>query len=207
MAKLQGHARNDGTETEATSDGAGTRDRILDISLELFTTQGYEKTSLREIAERLGFSKAAIYYHFESKEAILMALHMRLHALGIDAVRNIDRATMTLEVWSALLDQLIDQMLSHRALFILHERNRTAFESLHDEHHAAEHEDFESLFREALTDDAVPLNDRVRVASAFGAVIIGLVMTGEAFAGVPNEELGDMLRDITRGILMPPSND
>ena len=80
------------------ADGAGTRDRILDISLELFTTQGYEKTSLREIAERLGFSKAAIYYHFESKEAILMALHMRLHALGIDAVRNIDRATMTLEV-------------------------------------------------------------------------------------------------------------
>jgi len=69
MAKLQGHARNDGTVTEPSpSDGAGTRERILDISLELFTTQGYEKTSLREIAEQLGFSKAAIYYHFESKE-------------------------------------------------------------------------------------------------------------------------------------------
>jgi len=42
----------------------------------------------------LGFSKAAIYYHFESKEAILMALHLRLgNALGLDALRNIDRET------------------------------------------------------------------------------------------------------------------
>jgi AcrR family transcriptional regulator len=204
MAKLQGHARNDGTVAESSSsEGAGTRDRILDISLELFTTQGYEKTSLREIAEQLGFSKAAIYYHFESKEAILMALHMRLHALGFDALRNIEFETMTLEVWSTLLDQMIDQMLSHRALFILHERNRTAFEGLHDERHEAQHDDIESLFRAALSNEDIPLNDRVRVACAFGAVIIGLVMNGEAFADVPDQELGDMLRDIAHGILIP----
>jgi len=203
MPKLQGHAHNDGTVTESSSEGAGTRDRILDISLELFTTQGYEKTSLREIAEQLGFSKAAIYYHFESKEAILMALHMRLHALGFDALRNIEFETMTLEVWSGLLDQMIDQMLSHRALFILHERNRTAFEGLHDEHHEAQHDDIESLFRAALSNEDIPLNDRVRVACAFGAVIIGLVMNGEAFADVPDQELGDMLRDIAHGILNP----
>ena len=208
MAKLQGHARNDGTVVESSSsEGASTRERILDISLELFTTQGYEKTSLREIAEQLGFSKAAIYYHFESKEAILMALHMRLHALGFDVLRNTDRETMTLEVWSTLLDRMIDEMLSHRALFILHERNRTAFESLHDERHDAEHDDIDSLFSSALADEAIPLNDRVRVACAFGAVMVGLVMTGEAFSGVPNLELGDKLREITHGILMPAAHD
>ncbi len=48
--------------------------------------QGYDKTSLREIAERLGFSKAAIYYHFASKADILMALHMRLHEFGREAL-------------------------------------------------------------------------------------------------------------------------
>ncbi len=64
-----------------------TRERILDIALELFTEQGYDKTSLRQIAERLGFSKAAIYYHFASKEDILMALHMRLHEFGREALR------------------------------------------------------------------------------------------------------------------------
>src|SRR5262249_12854805 len=43
--------------------GGGTRERIQAIALELFAEQGYEKTSLREIAERLGVTKAALYYH------------------------------------------------------------------------------------------------------------------------------------------------
>ena len=50
------------------------RDQILQVALELFTRQGYEKTSLREISERLDVSKAALYYHFTSKEEILRAL-------------------------------------------------------------------------------------------------------------------------------------
>jgi len=49
----------------------GTRERIQSIALELFAEQGYEKTSLREIAERLGVTKAALYYHFRSKEDIV----------------------------------------------------------------------------------------------------------------------------------------
>jgi len=52
----------------------GTRTRILDIARELFTTQGYGSTSIAQIAERLGTSKAALYYHFKSKEEILDAL-------------------------------------------------------------------------------------------------------------------------------------
>src|SRR6266516_1708828 len=48
-----------------------TRERIQAIALELFAEQGYEKTSLREIAERLGVTKAALYYHFKSKEDIV----------------------------------------------------------------------------------------------------------------------------------------
>ncbi|MFD6639660.1 TetR/AcrR family transcriptional regulator [Micromonospora chalcea] len=49
----------------------GTRQRIQAVALELFTEHGYEKTSLREIAERLGVTKAALYYHFKSKDEIV----------------------------------------------------------------------------------------------------------------------------------------
>ncbi|MGW4681756.1 TetR/AcrR family transcriptional regulator [Micromonospora taraxaci] len=49
----------------------GTRERIKAVALELFTEQGYEKTSLREIAERLNVTKAALYYHFKSKDDIV----------------------------------------------------------------------------------------------------------------------------------------
>jgi len=51
-----------------------TRERIQQVALDLFVEQGYEKTSLREIAERLGVTKAALYYHFRTKEDIVHSL-------------------------------------------------------------------------------------------------------------------------------------
>src|SRR3954447_690903 len=51
-----------------------TRAEIRQVAMELFTKQGYEATSLREIAERLGVTKAALYYHFPSKEDIVRSL-------------------------------------------------------------------------------------------------------------------------------------
>src|SRR5262252_3741554 len=62
-------------ETEMHDAGSAprrdTRARVQKVALELFAEQGYEKTSLREIAERLGVTKAALYYHFKSKEDIV----------------------------------------------------------------------------------------------------------------------------------------
>jgi AcrR family transcriptional regulator len=51
-----------------------TRARILDVALELFTEHGFEGTTLQQIADRLGFTKAALYYHFRSKDDLLQAL-------------------------------------------------------------------------------------------------------------------------------------
>jgi AcrR family transcriptional regulator len=47
---------------------------IQEAALELFLDRGYEKTSLREIAERLDVTKAALYYHFKTKEDIVIGL-------------------------------------------------------------------------------------------------------------------------------------
>ena len=63
-------------------DEGDTRERILDVALDLFIEQGYDKTTLRQIAGPLGFTQAAIYYHFAAKEDILVALHLRLHELA-----------------------------------------------------------------------------------------------------------------------------
>ena len=111
------------TEAEA-GDQADTRVRILDVAVELFSDQGYEKTSLREIAERLGFSKAAIYYHFASKEDLLLALHLRLHEYGREFLATTGERVSSPQEWASLLDVFIEQMVRHRALFVLQERNR-----------------------------------------------------------------------------------
>lgn len=67
-----------------------TRLRILDTATELFHERGYAGTSIRHIAERLGMTKGALYYHFASKEELLLAIVAPLfEALTtfVDAVR------------------------------------------------------------------------------------------------------------------------
>lgn len=181
--------------------GLTTRDRILEIAEELFTTQGYDSTSLREIAERLGFSKAAIYYHFASKEDILWALHQQLHDLGKETMDSLDLDHMTVEDWSTVLNRLIAVMMEHRQLFVLHDRNRNAFERLHREGHEEDHNDLEALIRSALKSPEVPLKDRVRMACALGAALFGLVVSADAFSKVPDDELGSLLVDIVDDIM------
>ena len=178
-----------------------TRERILDVALDLFIEQGFDGTSLRQIAERLGVTKAALYYHFESKDDILLALHMRLHEFGKDALAKMGEGPVTLNQWGELLDQLLDQMLGQRKIFLMHERNQAALEKLHRHDHDAEHEDIQNQFRRLLADERVPLRDRVRMAASFGVVFSGLFLSGEAFASTPESVIGDMLRDVVADVV------
>jgi AcrR family transcriptional regulator len=61
-------------ERAPSTGGEETRRRILAVSVELFAGQGYAGTSIRDIAGRAGLTKAALYYHFASKEEILDAV-------------------------------------------------------------------------------------------------------------------------------------
>jgi AcrR family transcriptional regulator len=185
----------------------------LDIALDLFTEHGYDKTSLREIAEELGFTKAALYYHFERKEDILLALHMRLHALGHDVLErlgHLESHEKNVDVWSGLVDQFIEQVLANRKLFTFQVRNQNALEQIeHSEHNTADHQDMEQRLRLFLADPEIPTPLRVRMACAIGAVFGGLLEAGEAFADVPTEELGRLVRDAVRDLLgatrLPPN--
>jgi AcrR family transcriptional regulator len=51
-----------------------TRSRILDAARTLFADTGYAGTSVRDLAESLGITKAALYYHFPGKADVLLAL-------------------------------------------------------------------------------------------------------------------------------------
>ncbi len=182
-------------------DANSTRERILDVALDLFLAQGYDGTSLRQIAERLGVTKAALYYHFESKEDILLALHLRIHDFGKEALDSLGDEPMTLQHWGQLLDQVIDQMLAQRKLFLMHQRNQAAMEKLHSEAHEAANDDIQNRFRNILLDNRVPERDRVRMAAAFGAAFAGLFLAGDSFPDSDTSKLGDMLRDCIRDVI------
>jgi AcrR family transcriptional regulator len=182
-----------------------TRERILDIALELFVDRGYDKTSLRDIAERLGTTKAALYYHFERKQDILLELHLRLHALGREALEQLEQledGQARADAWPGLVDRFIDQVLENRELVLMHQRNHNALEELtNNERHRAENDDIEQQFRRVLESPAIPLAQRVRMACSLGAVV-GALVGGEAlFGDVPMDELAELVRDAGRDLL------
>ncbi len=55
-------------------DRGNTKQEVLEAALELFSVQGFEATSISQIAGAVGIRKASLYSHFESKQAILDAL-------------------------------------------------------------------------------------------------------------------------------------
>jgi AcrR family transcriptional regulator len=110
----------------------GTRERIQAVALELFTEQGYERTSLREIAERLNVTKAALYYHFKSKDEIV-------NSLVEDRVRRIDELIAwarsqppTRATRRALLNKYADMMFASEQPSVMRffEQNQTVLKSL-----------------------------------------------------------------------------
>jgi AcrR family transcriptional regulator len=161
-----------------------TRDRVLRVALELFSARGYHATSIREIAERLGLSKAAVLYHFPSKSEIVTALAAPLLS-GMEAA--IARATAYTgpepdrNRW-VLLEGLLEVWLDHRYLLRM---------GLHDLALAAEDTIF-PRFRDAMAlathvmaGPAPDATARIRAIQMLGMLSDPVVM----FADMPTEWL------------------
>jgi AcrR family transcriptional regulator len=183
---------------------ATTRERILDIALDLFIRKGYAETSLREIAGELGLSKAALYYHFESKQDILLALHLRVHDLTTDVLPALRADADTSAVWERLVDILIGIAVQNRRLIELHIRNQEAIAELHGDAAGAKHgavmsevqDDFLGLAR----DPSVSAEVRIRRFASLGTVAAVLLGVG-AFEDLSDAELEAALRNVTRDVL------
>ncbi|QOC95164.1 TetR/AcrR family transcriptional regulator [Micromonospora craniellae] len=110
----------------------GTRERIKAVALELFTEHGYEATSLREVAERLGVTKAALYYHFKSKDEIVTSVvEDRLDRM--DALISWGEAQPdTLATRQTLIERYADAMFSGEQPSVMRffEQNQTALKNL-----------------------------------------------------------------------------
>lgn len=92
--------------------GRDTRSDILSTARELFTERGYQDTSLREIATRLGLTKTAVLYHFPTKHDILLALNQPL-------LDDLDATLSTVEHGWPAVEALLDCLLAHRQVLPL----------------------------------------------------------------------------------------
>ena len=66
----------------------GTKERILETALELFAQNGCIGTSMNDIARQLGFTKAALYKHYTSKQEILDKVVERMNEMDYERAES-----------------------------------------------------------------------------------------------------------------------
>jgi AcrR family transcriptional regulator len=98
-----------------------TRQRIQDAARELFGQKGVQRTSLQDIADRLGITKPALYYHFRSREDLVRSILAPLIEEGVAFVAGHERLRGSARTGPReLLEGYFDFHYRHRAdLFLI----------------------------------------------------------------------------------------
>ncbi|MFI7063893.1 TetR/AcrR family transcriptional regulator [Kribbella sp. NPDC050124] len=175
-----------------------TKTEIHQAAVQLFSTQGYEKTSLREIAEQVGITKASLYYHYSSKQDLLRAI---VGTFLDDIFRVLERADAmpwSPEAERELLGAYVDVVIEHRSTGPTLLRDIAAVL-------AAFGDDLDKLIAQSRRfqlwlagPDPTPA-DRLRAAAAVETV--GAAMSVELDLGVTDAEIRAVLIDAATAIL------
>ncbi|MFG2262905.1 TetR/AcrR family transcriptional regulator [Streptomyces sp. NPDC048720] len=158
----------DGTKQQRRGN---TRQRIQDVALELFVEQGYEKTSLREIAERLGVTKAALYYHFKTKEEIIVSLFEDLTQPIEDLIEWGRSQPHTLETKQEIVRRYSQALAGAEPLFRFMQENQATVRELRI---GESFKDRMTSLRDIIIDPEAQLVDQVRCVSALFTLHAGM---------------------------------
>lgn len=161
-----------------------TRQRIQDVALELFAEQGYEKTSLREIAERLEVTKAALYYHFKTKEEIIVSLFEDLTKPIEDLIEWGRQQPHTLETKQEIVRRYSQVLTDASPLFRFMQENQATVRDL------SIGEMFKNRMlgmRDIVIDPDADLVDQVRCISALFTMHAGMFVLKD-LEGDPEEK-------------------
>ncbi len=154
-------------------DGSGTRREILDTAMRLFVDQGYDKTSLREIAESVGVTKAALYYHFRTKDDIVRGALQDYYGSVDDVVDWLETAPPGEARDVELVDRLgalFDGPLGLALRFS--QTNPTVMNR--EEFHGASGREVRRLVQILAGPDAAA-SSFLRATLAFGALVLGTI--------------------------------
>lgn len=97
---------------------ARTRDRILDAALELFNGRGPDRVTTAEIALAVDINEGNLYYHFRTKESLVLALFARFEADAMMLVATVDGADeAAAATYAGFLRQWFSLVWNYRFLF------------------------------------------------------------------------------------------
>ena len=196
---------------KAQRDAEKTRARILASALSLFAKKGYVHTTFTDIAARLKMTKGAVYWHFESKQALLLAIIDEMLVKFGDLISQLLPSGVT--TFEGLSFPVVADMMVRHAIYTVEDSKMSAFFTLVHEQirwssssMAQMREDLLKnsrfgpweAFRVAVENDVRngivrPEVDAIQVASSCMALWNGLVRS--RIAGFLQCDLGDTLKN------------
>jgi AcrR family transcriptional regulator len=105
--------------TARAEQARNTRRHLLDVALVLFAERGYDGTSLQMIADRMGVTKAAVYYHFHTKADILQALNDAAIEAAAELLDAVSAIGSRRERTERLATGIVDLLLKNRNLMTM----------------------------------------------------------------------------------------
>ncbi|SBW22982.1 TetR/AcrR family transcriptional regulator [Protofrankia symbiont of Coriaria ruscifolia] len=175
--------------------GAG-REKLLAAALDLFAERGVSGTSLQMIADALGVTKAAVYYHYKTKDDIVLAVVSpgmeELAVIAGDAERKRSRAAQV----ETVLVGIVDLIVRNRSLYAVLQGDLTVA------HILSEHMAFPELGTRLMALLAGPDPDPGTIVAA-SMLLSGLREAGfgPRVASISDEELRGHMLDCARRLL------
>lgn len=164
--------RRDGRSTD-------TRERIREVALQLFIRQGFTHTTLQDIADELGLTRAALYYHHPSKDHLVATLVQ-------PAIDDIDAFLAEAERTSPspreVLEGFFDLNYRHRLIFLALIRDPTGLGSVDAEGWVTK---LAAQAQRLLAGDDPTPDGRIRAVVA----INGLSRCATVLTDIPHDEL------------------
>jgi AcrR family transcriptional regulator len=154
----------------AMGDERVTRARLVSAATDLFIANGFDKTSMREIADKVGFSKPALYHHFASKDDLLLAAVAPLS----DALDGLLKEAETSKPTPGqFLEDYFDIAISHKELaaWLSNDSSARSRPIL-----AARGWEQQSKLTQLLRGGDQSFDRGVRVTCALGAVQVGIIV-------------------------------
>ncbi|MEV0685042.1 TetR family transcriptional regulator [Nocardia sp. NPDC050378] len=171
-----------------------TSERILAAARSLFAARGYRATSMQAIADEVGITKAALYYHFDSKEAILHQLTVPLLDELEATLAESEAGTGTEDVRWRTIEGYVDVHLRHRQTLTMLVKDMSLLVQapIADRFRAAI-----ALANDLVAGPGAGLEQRVRACQ----VVAGLADPVVLFRDAPIERLRALILDGARALL------
>ncbi|MFD6155714.1 TetR/AcrR family transcriptional regulator [Nocardia sp. NPDC060256] len=179
--------------------GRGTKSAIRDAAVKLFGDKGFEQTSLREVADAVGITKASLYYHYASKLDLLHAIIDPIIDHMHSVVLELDQAARDAAGIRDVLRNYLRGLVHHRAAGALVLRDTVTILNAMADRHPDLVEDDQTLREWLAGPDAT---DEAKLRAGAVLAMLGVALMSREFApGADNALVETTLLDAATCVL------